>query len=1084
MEKLLHPPKKSRNSLKKSLWLCSCLLLAGNGLAANAIASTVYVQAPQAQKVTVKGKVIAGDDGSTLPGVTILANQQAVGISNAEGNFKVDVAVGTVLSFRFVGYQQQNVTVTKAEENLAVTLPLDSKQLSEVVVTALGIKREEKALGYAISQVKGEDLTNAVSNNWTDALSGKVAGLNMVKSGGGPAGSNKIILRGENNLTGSSEALIVVDGVVMSNRAVGSGSGSYLEADNAVDFGNGLGDINPEDIESVSVLKGPGAAALYGARGANGAIIITTKSGKSKKKGIGVTINSNSTISNVSRWPDYQYEYGQGTGGQDLWYSYLNTEDGPSTRSTSSAWGPRFNGQSFFQYDPVTRTTGATRTPWVPYKNNRKDFFETGSTFTNSISIDGGSDKSSARLSYTNLQNKWIVPNTGYSRNTIALSLNHKITDKLEIASKVNYTQNTSDNLPSSGYNNHTIMYFIRGLSPNLNLDWFKPYWVPGREGIEQSTPFSGILDNPYLQAYEMLNKSERNSVVGNISATYNFTSDLSLMVRGALDLVQDKRSQERPWDTQKFPEGMFRTQDISSSEITTDFLLRYNRKISDKFQGRISVGGSRMENRSTNNSMFAGKLLFPDIYTFANSKETPIATNERSAFAVNSLYTLAELSYDNVIFLDMTGRYDWTSTLVTPGILGNEANFDNAGFPYPSFNLSAVVSDMFQMPRAISFAKLRGSWSQVGSGGVIPYLTSYTYGIESGFPGGLSNPKVIANEDLKSLLTTSIEFGMDMRLFQNRLGFDVSVYKNDTKDQILQAPLDKSTGYNAIVLNAGLVRNTGIEIQTNAKLLENKGGLNIDLFATYAKNKNKVVELVDSLSTLVLASGPRGTIEARPGGTMGALYGLGYERSPDGQIVYDQSGLPLLGSEIKHIGDVTPDWKGSIGTNVKYKNFGLNVLFDGQFGGVAYSLTHAVLMEEGKLNKTVPGRYNGIVGNGVIKNADGSYRPNDVLVTNMQTYYTRHFGRDNVEANTFSTDYIKLREVRLDYTVPGTLLEKFKIQRASIGVFGRDLFMITDWPAFDPEVGTLSGSGIVGGFEVGQFPPTRTFGINLTVGI
>ncbi|MBC5775543.1 SusC/RagA family TonB-linked outer membrane protein [Pontibacter sp. KCTC 32443] len=1080
MEKPLLPPKKSRNSLKKSLWLCSCLLLAGNGMAADAIASSVYVQTPQTQKVTVKGKVVAGDDGSALPGVTILANQQPVGVTNVEGSFKVEVEKGAVLTFRFVGYQLQNITVTGPQENLAVTLNPDSKQLSEVVVTALGIKREEKALGYSVSQVKGDELTKAVSNNWTDALSGKVAGINMVKSGGGPAASNKIVLRGENNLSGSSEALIVVDGVIMSSPRTGTGSSAYLSSDNPVDFGNGLNDINPEDIESVSVLKGPGAAALYGSRGANGAIIITTKSGNSKKKGIGVTLNSNTTVSTISHWPDYQYEYGQGTGGQDTWYSYNATEDGKSTKSTSSAWGPRFNGQSYYQYDPVTGTTGATRTPWVPYKNNRKDFFEAAKTFTNSVSIDGGTEKTSARLSFTNLKNTWIVPNTGYDRNTIALSLNHKVTDKLQFSSKINYTNNSSDNLPSTGYNNHTIMYFIRGLSPNVNLEWFKPYWLPGQEGLKQNSPFSGILDNPYLQAYEMLNKSNRDGIVGNISATYNFTDNLSLMLRSSMEFTHEARSQQRPWDTEKFPVGMFRTQNIFSRESTSDFMLRYNRDISEKFKGGISVGGSTMSNRYSRDELRADKLLYPSIYSFANSKEIPLAYPYRSGYDVNSLYALAEFSYDNVIFLDVTGRTDWTSTLASKYKAKVEPFF------YPSVNLSAVISDMVQMPNAVSFLKVRGSWSNVGSGGTKPYLTAYNYEVVEGFPSGLTNPRTLPNYYLKPLNTTSMELGLDVRLLRNRLGLDIAVYQNNTRDQILEAPLDRSTGYNAIVLNAGKVENKGIEIQANGKLLENKNGLNIDLFATYAANKNEVVELVDSLTTFIMANGPanRGTMEARPGGPMGALYGLGYERAPDGQIVYDENGLPILGGEAKYLGKVTPDWRGSIGTNMKYKNFGLNVLFDGQFGGVAYSLTHAVLMEEGKLNKTLPGRYNGIVGKGVIRNADGSYRPNDVLVMNMQTYYTRHFGRDNIEANTFSTDYIKLREVRFDYTVPAAILQKLRLHKASIGVFGRDLFMITEWPAFDPEIGTLSDGDIVGGFEIGQFPPTRTFGLNLTVGI
>lgn len=1030
----------------------------------------------------VKGRVTAKDDGSTLPGVTILANGKPVGVTNANGDFQVSVETGTVLTFQYIGFLAQNVTITKSEENFAVVMANDNKQLSEVVVTALGIERDEKALGYAVSQVKGEEITNAISNNWTDALSGKVAGLNMIKSGGGPAGSNKIILRGENSLDGNSEALIVVDGVIISGssgRMTGTGSGSYLGGDSPVDFGTGLGDINPEDIESVSVLKGPGAAALYGARGANGAIIITTKSGRTTQKGLGVTVNSNTSLGTISRWPDYQYEYGQGASGQDTWYSYNASEDGANTRSTSSAWGPRFDGQMYYQYDPTTQTRGEERTPWVPYKNNRKDFFETSKTFNNSVTIEGGNDRTSARLSFTNLQNSWIIPNTGYTRNTVALSLNQKVSDKLQLATKVNYTNKYSDNLPSTGYNNQTIMYFIRGVVPNADIDWFKDYWLPGQEGLAQTRPFSSLLDNPYLQAYEMLNKSNRNGVVGNVSATYNFTENLSILLRTAMDFSYEERSQQRPKNTQKFADGMFRTQSIFAQEVNSDFLVRYKQPLSAKFESDFSVGGSRMHNRYVRESLHANRLLYPGIYSFANSKDIPVAYPFRSQYAVNSLYGMAQFSFDNFLFLDFTARNDWTSTLATP------TSTKNTSFFYPSVNLSTSLSDIIQMPRAISFAKLRGSWSQVGSGGTTPFLTAYTY-VSEPFPSGLSNPSAIANENLRPLLTNSIEFGADVRFFQSRLGLDVSVYQNNTRNQIFVVPVDRATGYSGVVLNSGLVQNRGLEVQANAALIKKKNGLNWTMFATYATNLNKVVELADSIDTYVMSTGPanRGSVEARPGGRMGALYGLGYERAPDGQIVYNELGYPILAQTAQYLGNTTPLWRASIGNEFRYKQFRLNVLFDGQFGGVAYSLTHAVLAEEGKLTKTLPGRYNGIIGNGVIMNGDGSYRPNDVMATNMQAYYSEHFKRDNVESNTFSTDFIKLREMRFDYVLPKGLLDKVRLQRASVGVYGRDLFMFTHWPAFDPEFGTLGDGEISAGFEIGQFPSTRTFGLNLTVGI
>ena len=614
----------------------------------------------QAQDVlTVSGTILDEADGQPLPGATIMDGQRKVlGTTNGNGAFTVRIPKGSTLTVTMLGYTAVSRVINENQSQLTFRLKEVSSALNEVVVTALGIKREEKSLGYAVSTIKNEELTNAISNNWTDALSGKVAGLNLIKSGGGPAGTNKIILRGENSLSGESAALVVIDGVITSGssgRSTGGGSGSYLSGDSPSDFGNGLADINPEDIESVSVLKGPAATALYGSRGGNGAVIITTKSGKTRQKGIGVSINSNTAIENVSSWPEYQYGYGQGDLGQDLYYSYLATVDGASTRSTSSAWGPKFDGQSYFQYDPVTRTTSATRLPWVPYENNHKDFFQTGTTFTNSVSLDGGTEKTSARLSITNLENKWIIPNTGYTRNSVALSLSNKLTDKLQIASKVNYTNKYSDNLPSTGYNNQTIMYFVRGLAPNMNLDWFKDYWLPGQEGLAQNRPFSSLLDNPYLIANEMLNKSNRNNVVGNVSATYNFLSNLSLMVRTSVDLSYESRSQQRPFNSNKFATGMYRTQNIYNQEVNSDFLLRYNNTIGSKFEYSVTGGGSKMMNKYIKDELRADQLLYPDIFNFANAKNQLVTLPNRVNYAFNSFYGLGSLSYDKFLYMDLT---------------------------------------------------------------------------------------------------------------------------------------------------------------------------------------------------------------------------------------------------------------------------------------------------------------------------------------------------------------------------------------------------------------------------------------------
>jgi hypothetical protein len=566
--------------------------------------------------------------------------------------------------------------------------------------------------------------------------------------------------------------------------------------------------------------------------------------------------------------------------------------------------------------------------------------------------------------------------------------------------------------------------------------------------------------------------------VIGNISATYNFTKDFSLMVRTALDYSTESRSQQRPFGTNKFAEGMFRSQNIFTQEMNNDFLLRYGKNFKKKIETSFSIGGNQMRNLYTRDDLRADQLNLPGYYTLANSKNPVVALPYRAEFRVNSLYGFAQFSYDRFLFLDVTGREDWASTLATP------TSTKNSPFFYSSINLSTVLSEKLKLPAAISFLKVRGSWAGVGSGGTIPYLTSFAYS-PTLFPGGLTNPTAIANPNLKALLTKSVELGLDIRFIKNRIGLDVSVYRNNTSNQIFPVPIDRAAGYAATIANAGLVRNKGIEVQLNGDVIKKKG-LTWNVFATYYSNRNKVIDLVDGVDVYVMSTGPanRGSIEARPGGRMGDLYGIGYDRAPDGQIIYNSQGLPTRTTEIKYLGNTNPDWKGSAGTELKYKNFRFNILFDGQFGAVAYSLTHAVLMEEGKLKKSLPGRYNGIVGQGVQYDAvNDKYVPNTVLATNIQAYYDAHFNRDNVEANTFSTDFVKLRELRLDYTIPSKIANRLKLQRGVVGIYGRDLFQFTKWPGFDPEFGTLNDGQINAGFEIAQFPSTRTMGVSLTVG-
>lgn len=1035
---------------------------------------------------TITGTIKNSENNEPIPAASVFIKGTTIGTTtNDRGVFSLQFSGNQTLVVSAVGFGTKEIKIGRQQKLVNIMLVSKTQDLEEVVVTALGIKRQEKSLGYSTQTVTNEQLTDAMSNNWSDALAGKVAGLDMVKSNGGPDGSNKIILRGENNLTGNNEALIVVDGVVTnqgSGRRTGTNSGESAygtSSDNQpADYGSGLNDLNPEDIESVTVLKGPGAAALYGQRGANGAIIITTKSG-SKNGKLNITLRSNANMEAVNRWPDLQYEYGQGLGGAD-YYSYGASVDGASTGSTSSAYGPRFDGQMFYQYNGGTQSQDSIRTLWKPYTNQSRDFFQTGNTFTNSISVEGGSGKTSSRLSVTNVGNKWIIPNTGYNRNTVSMAFNTKFNEKLTISTKVNYTLKTSDNLPGAGYGNQSLMYWYIFWQPNANLDWIKHYWVNGQDQKAIKYPYSSYPENPYAITNEYINKMNRNGLTGTVQATYQFTKELSLMGRTSLDMGYEQRAQERPWDAgTRMPFGSYRTQDIFSMEASSDFLLRYAKKLNSDFDFSATAGGSILRNKYNRNQTRADSLVYPDVYSFANTAGVLLSLPYRSEYAINSFYGLITTAYKNYLFLDLTGRNDWTSTLATP------SRTSNAGFFYPSANLSFVLSDAFKLPEKISFLKLRLSASGVGSGGTNPYLTSFNYtSAGSLFEGGLQNPSSLANPNLQPLKTITFETGINVAFFQNRLSLDLALYNGNTKNQILSRIIDRASGFSTATVNIGKVNNKGIEVTMSAIPVQTRS-FKWTASLNYSSNTNTIKELADS--NVVLYRGPQGgtQIIARPGGSLGDLYGVGFERAPDGEVVYDpETGIAKLSPDIKYLGNTTPKGRIGLGNKFSFKRFGLNILFDAQFGAVGYSLTHYKLSEQGKTTNTLPGRYNGIIGNGVIQTSDGKYIKNEVIATDIDEFYRAMYGANNGEGATYSTDFIKFREATFTYTLSPTVVKKLRLKNVAVGIYGRDLLVWSPWPAFDPEFGTFSGTDIIKGFEIGQFPSSRSFGVNLVVGL
>lgn len=1023
--------------------------------------------------------------GSPMPGVAVLIKGTTQGVvTQNDGTYSLFMGQAdkdAVLVFSFLGFKTQELK-WNGKTVIDVTLEEERQELEGVVVTALGIKREEKGLGYSTQTVTEKMMSDATPTNWASALVGKVAGANILSTSSGPISSARITLRGDASLNiDGNNALIVLDGVPLNSQMTGDGSNSYGAGgggDVPVDYGNGIADINPDDIASIQVLKGATAAALYGSRAANGVMLVTTKSGVNKKKKyLGVTFNSNSSFDRVLHWPEFQEEYGQGdlktNASGKLYYSYGDSEDGAASGNVALSFGPKLDGSLYYQYDPETQQMGTVRTPWVK-RNHRKAFWQTGYTLVNSIAIDGSSEKSAVRLSLTYTQNEWIMPNTGFNRIAVSGSFQNQVTDKLRVSAKVNYVKRQSDNLPATGYNNSSIPYFMILTNPSVDVRWYQQRWVKGKEGREILRPFSPWLDNPYVIAYECLNPMEKHGVVATGSIIYEFSPKWELMIRSGIDLSFDTREMIRPYGLKNFPKGYYQQQDVFSYENNTDVLLTYRNQLSNSFNLSVSVGANRMDNKYKMQQAYVKDLITPGVYKLSNGVAAPITTFTERNKRVNSVYGTATLSYANKIFLDVTGRNDWSSTLPS----GNNSFF------YPSVSTSFILSDLFRLPEQISFAKLRASWAQVGND-TAPYKTAKYYNT-SAFPGSASVSSTLYNARFKPEISNSIEVGLDWRMFKQRFGLDLAFYNNITRNQILDVPMDQTTGYTQATMNSGKVRNRGIELQLDGTPVKTKNFTWNSTF-TWAKNYNKVLSLAAGLTdgqTIAYTGGTNCALIAKVGGSIGDIYGYKLKRAPDGQVVW-KDGITARTTEFEYVGNAYPAWKAGFSNEFSYKNFRVSILFDGQWGGIVYSQTHHKMTEHGTLKHTLKYRENPnfeVVGEGVMLDERGQYVPNNVPIS-VSKYYADYWRRANVETNSFDASFLKLREARIEYTIPSAGLNKIGIERLTLALYGRNLAMWTkDFPVYDPEVATLNNGTIVPGSEMGQLPSTRTMGFNLTL--
>jgi TonB-linked SusC/RagA family outer membrane protein len=1059
------------------------------------------------------GKV-SDSNGQPLAGVTIqVKGTNTQTITDNTGSFTLQAADGARLVITSVGFVSKEVVAADAA---SIQLEADTKDLGEVVVTALGIRKEKKKLGYAIQEVKGEDLTVARETNVVNQLAGKVAGVTVVGSPSGIGGSSRVSIRGERSVDiNKNQPLYVIDGVPISNSITGASGRGNMD----VDFGNGAGFVNPDDIESMSVLKGPAAAALYGSRAANGVILIKTKSGK-RAKGIGVEINSNYTMEDALKLPEYQTVYGQGNGsGGD--FAFVNGAGGGLADGTDEGWGPSYRGQSYPQYNSPRTLNGQvipflggdlnapagsviTATPWVPEKDNLKKFLQTGTTLTNNVAVVGGNDKGDFRLSFTNIDQKGIVPNTDLKRNTVSFSGGYNLTPKFSARAFVSYIKSESDNRPSISYGTESIMYLFNCWLPSsIALDDMKRIWMAGEENRRQFGWNYNYHDNPYLTVYKNTNGQYYDRIIGNVILRYEFTDWLNLQLRTATDWSNERREYRRAFSTQRFPFGQYRETNIVNEERNTDFLFAFNKDVNSDFAVNATFGGNQMRQVSRFAEDVAGQLNIPEIYSLNNSRIALVSEQNNVAKRINSLYGSAGVSWRNRLFLDFTGRNDWSSALTLPEELkafGKEVN----SYFYSSVALSAIVSDMVKLPNAISFAKVRASLAQVGND-TDPFSFTQTYNRSDPFGSAqvYGETSSLANLNLKPEISSAYEFGLDLRFLNNRIGLDVTYYQSRTKNQILNLPLDPTSGYNSRKINAGLIRNNGVEIMLNGTIIKNKN-LTWDAFVNFSANRSEVLELSDGLTNYVMASRSV-SVEARVGERMGNMYGIGFARvqSKDpnapyydasgqyaGQMVFGSNGRPVATTNRILLGNYNPDFLMGVGSSLNYKGVRLSFLFDIRQGGELYSHTQTVGREGGIIIETLEGRAdgyditkpgNGVVGNGVVQNPDGSFSQNTKKLTAREWHTAWTGGRNIAEGVMYDASFVKLRELQIGYSIPDRVFGKLPFRSAVISLVGRNLFLWDNVPHVDPETMSYSGGTALPGIEYQALPSSRSYGVNLS---
>lgn len=1057
-----------------------------------------------AQVTTVRGIVTTEEDGEPVIGASVIVKGTSLGtVTDVNGRFELSglPPSATRLLISYISLMAKEVAIAP---QVSVTLKSDTHLLDEVVVTALGISREKKALGYTAQEVKQNALVQGKDNNLLNSLSGKIAGVRITNTQG-DVGSSRIVIRGETSIAGENQPLFIVDGIPVDNSQLNARSSGR-------DFKNAIADLNPEDIKTLTVLKGPNAAALYGARAAHGAIVITTKGGDKRQKGIGITLHSSTQVSFVATLPEFQNLFGQGAGGR---FSYVDGKGAGVNDGVDESWGPRLDiGLLIPQFDsPLDADGNRVATPWVSHPNNVRDYFRMGISTNNGISVARGDDKYQFRVGYNYEKQVSIVPDAGTNKTNISLNTDYHLAKWIVVGATANYIVYTAPSLPGSATPSGSN---VRSNSPMLQFLWF------GRQVDTNSLKAdytrnwnSSYYDNPFWSASYNTQSQERHRLIGDLHAEFRLTDGLNVRFRTSTDWYNDRRKSKVKWGSAGAgsPYGSYAEDAYTVKENNTEVLATYIKQLNKNWGIDALLGFNVRNKQYENNYQAAPRLAVADLYTLTNSRDPLTSSNDFYRLRQYGLYGSIQLDYRRWAFLNITGRNDWSSTLPV----------DNNSYFYPSVTASVLLSEAFGWrSKAVNYLKIRGGWSQVGAD-ANPYQLATVFTSETAFNGNplQSSSTIGMNPNLKPEKTSSIEAGFEAAFWDNRLYLDFTYYKTDSRNQILKLATTAASGYTSQVRNAGHIRNRGYEIQLGAVPIQTSKGFRWNLDLNYGANSSKVVKLDDEgliTSYRLYSSGIQ--ILASVGEAYGTLFGTSYVRDANGNVVVDANGLPKISTTNKTLGKFTPDWTGGISNTFSYRSLSLSFLIDASVGGSIFSNTNKTGKYTGVLANTLSGRdaehgglwyYTDAMGNNVrlpespsySVSSDGLYyaqvngqstrvyqdgimvegvtesgSKNEEVVS-AEKYYHRIYSI--AEANVYDASYVKLREVALSYRLPRLWTQKLHLQEASVTLTGRNLWTIyKSVPNIDPESALTTGNAQ--GVEAYSLPTTRSFGVNLSV--